>query len=64
MGNVGSAADKMKACEGSPKRMVPSAFRSRSVEADELCRALRGKGMCISESDMQNVLAKHDDVVG
>lgn len=72
MGNTSSAESEATSVEntetcdanGSPKRQVSCAFRSRrSVEADQLCRSLRDQGLCISESDMGKVLAKHNNIL-
>lgn len=72
MGNNSSAvsepasADTAKTpdASGSPKLNGSSVFRSSSpAEAEELCRALQDRGLCISGSDMETVLAKESNVV-
>ena len=46
----------------SPKQKA-SPIRSRGVNGEELHRALRNRGLCISESDLAKVLAKHNVIV-
>lgn len=38
--------------------------KRREITAEQLCNALREKGLCIAESDMKKVLAAHDNIAG
>lgn len=66
---AGSASQNAMDTSRSPTRRSPKRRgkvppgRSRSVNEEGLRRALRDQGLCISESDMTKVLAKHSDVL-
>lgn len=46
-------------CGGQPCSSSPK----MALDQEVLCRSLRERGLCIAESDLESVLAKHSNLV-
>ncbi|CAM9764778.1 unnamed protein product, partial [Pylaiella littoralis] len=74
-GTMGNAASNAATGSGSRNKLNASKTRasrspkgrrspkSREVTAEQLCNALRDKGLCIAESDLKKVLAAHSSIM-